>query len=355
MKAHPKLGILGMSWADWPVAIACLVSLAPLPAQTPGGVVPAENSVRRIVEFKTVSDEEAARPEYTESYRLLPGDQVRVSVRELTESYPQDALVGADGSLTLPLAGRVLVAGLTVNEAQVQVAEHFRRMIQDPHVGITVLKSAQVIPVSVLGSVRTPGMYQLSGRRTVLETLALAGGISQDAGYRVRVSRPISEGPLEAPGAHRDESGKYTVVDIPLAELTEGLNPALNFEIGPHDVISVPRGKMVYVLGAVQRSGGYVLAERQEISVLELLALAGGMTPTAAQKRVSVLRPREGSAQRTEIAVNVKDMLKREGDEIFLESEDILLVPESGAKKFGETLTRSAVAGLPTALLWRLQ
>ena len=324
-------------------------------AQTTVGVSPAEEDVRRTQEFRTASEGEASTFEYTETYRLLPGDQVRVSVRELTQSYPQDALIGADGSLTLPLAGRVMVAGLTVNEAQEQVAVEFKRMIHDPHVGITVLKSAQVIPVSVLGAVRSPGMYQLAGPRTVLETIALAGGIDPAAGYRIRVSRPVAQGPLPVEGAHEDETGAYAVVDIPLAGLMEGLNPGLNFEVGPHDVISVPRGKMVYVLGAVERGGGYVLAERQEMSVLELLALAGGLSPTAAQKKVTILRPEEGKAQRTEIAVNVKDLLKREGDEVFLKSEDILLVPESGAKKMGDTLARGLVGGLPTVLLWRLR
>jgi len=330
-------------------------SPALLPGQVTPGVVPAEEDVRRTLEFKTFTDEEARTMEFTESYRLLPGDQVRVSVRELTQSYPQDALIGADGSLTLPLAGRVIVAGLTVNEAQVQVAKEFKRMIHDPHVGITVLRSARVVPISVLGAVANPGMYQLSGPRTVLEAIALAGGISQDAGYRIRVSRPVEQGPLEVEGARKDESGAYTMVDIPLLELTEGLNPALNFEVGAHDVISVPRGKMVYVIGAVRRGGGFVLAERQEMSVLELLALAGGLESTAAQKRVTILRPQSGGARRSEIPVNVKDLLKREGDEIYLQSNDILLVPESGSKKAASLLARSVMGGLPTVLLWRLR
>lgn len=328
-------------------------SASALFGQPASGVVPAEEGVRGVRDLETSDEGEASNWELSETYLLLPGDQVRISVQQLTDSYPQDVLIGEDGSVTLPLAGRVEVAGLTLEAAQARVAKRFQRMIHEPHVGITLVKSARVIPISVLGAVNKPGMYKLAGRRTVLEVLALAGGIAQDAGYRVRVSRPVDEGSLNVEGAELDATGEYAQVDLPLLELMEGLEPSLNFEVGPHDVISVPRGKMVYVLGAVQRGGGYVLAERQEISVLEVLALAGGFSALAKKKQVRILRSVDGRPQRREIPVNVKDMMRREGSEVYLQKNDILLVPESGFKKASAAMTHAAAGALPTALLWR--
>ena len=330
-----------------------LVGSSALPSQVTPLVEPADETVRKVRDFHTA--EAAPAAEFDASYRLLAGDQVRVSVREVTQLYPQDALVGEDGSITIPLAGRVPVIGMTIEEAQGQIAEQLKRMVHDPHVGITLLKSARVVPVSVLGEVAKPGMYQLAGPRTIMEVLALAGGITPDAGYRVRVSRPVEQGPLEIDGVEVDSTGAYTLVDIPLLELTEGLEPGWNIQIGPHDVISVPRGKMVYVIGAVGRGGGYVLSERQEISVLELLALAGGLGPTAAKKRVTILRSVEGQPRRTEIPVDVQELLDREALEVYLQSNDILLVPESGSKKTMTALVNATAFSLPQALLWRIR
>ncbi len=123
----------------------------------------------------------------------------------------------------------------------------------------------------------------------------------------------------------------------------------------PHDVISVPTGKMIYAIGALQRAGGYVLSERQEMSVLELLALAGGVAGSAAKKKARILRPKPGGSGREEIEVDIKDIMKNEGADIPLYSGDILFVPESGSKKVLTTVIAAGVGVGSGVALWRLR
>src|SRR5690606_35035898 len=222
-----------------------------------------------------------------------------------------------------------------------------------PHVAVNVVEFRSQ-PVSILGAVRSPGVHQLQGRKTVVELLSQAGGIREDAGYQLHITRRAESGSLPVAGAHLDESGQYWVADVDLHELTEGLNPQTNIEIMPHDVISVPTGKMIYAIGALNRVGGFVLSERQELSVLELLALAGGGDSTASKRSARILRPKADGPGRDESSVDLKDVLKNEGSDIPLDSGDILVVPESGSKK---ALTAAITAGVGVGTgvaIWRM-
>ena len=151
-----------------------------------------------------------------------------------------------------------------------------------------------------------------------------------------------------------DSSGEYSIAEIPLDDLTEARNPAANIEIKPHDVISVPAGKMVYAVGAVARAGGFVLSEREDMSVLELLALAGGVDGTASKKGAAILRPKAGSAEREEIPINLKDVMKNEGSDLPLYAGDILFVPESGSRAWLKTAVGAGLGVGTSIAVWRL-
>jgi len=327
-------------------------------AQAPAGVQPAEPTVA----LPAVSADSPGAAEWQASglstqselsYRLGSGDQITISVVELEDLQAQQMRIGSDGIVGLPLVGRVQAAGYTVKEFTLLLEQKLKQYVLEPHVAVNVVEFRSQ-PVSILGAVNAPGVHQLQGRKTIVEILSQAGGIRQDAGYQLRVTRRAEYGQIPIPGAEFDPSGEYSVADIDLDELTEGLNPAANIQIMPHDVISVPTGKMIYAIGALNRAGGYVLSERQEMSVLELLALAGGIQDHAAKHNARILRPKPGGAGREEIVVDIKDIMKNEGADIPLYSGDILFIPESGSKKVLTTVVAAGIGVGSGIALWRL-
>ena len=313
----------------------------------------AESIALPAVATNGVWQSAGAAPQTELSYRLGSGDEITISALEVKDLQLQRIRIGSDGIIGLPLIGRVQAAGFTVQEFSTQLEDRLKEYVLEPHVAVNVVEFRSQ-PISILGAVSSPGVHQLQGRKTLVEILSLAGGIRQDAGYQLRVTRRMEYGALPLPGAQPDASGSYSVGEIALDDLIEANNPATNIEIMPHDVISVPTGKMIYAIGSLQRSGGFVLSERQEMSVLELLALAGGLDGSASKRNATILRPKPGSSGREEIPVDLKQVMKNEGADLPLYAGDILFVPESGSKAIMKTAVAAGV-GVGTGIaIWRL-
>lgn len=288
------------------------------------------------------------------SYRLGVGDEITVSALELKDLQLQQMRIGSDGIIGLPLIGRVQAAGFTVQEFSTLLEDRLKEYVLEPHVAVNVVEFRSQ-PISVLGAVNSPGVHQLQGQKSLVEILSLAGGISPDAGYQLRITRRMEYGELPLPGAHKDPTGEYSVAEVDLDDLTEALNPATNIQIMPHDVVSIPTGKMIYAIGALHRAGGFVLSERQEMSVLELLALAGGAAGSASKRGAMILRPKPGSSGREEIPVDLKEVMKNEGADLPLYAGDILFVPESGSKALLKATVAAGIGAGSGIAVWRLR
>jgi polysaccharide export outer membrane protein len=137
-------------------------------------------------------------------------------------------------------------------------------------------------------------------------------------------------------------------VSIDLRRLQETGDPSLNVAVYPGDRVTVQRAGVVYVLGAVNRAGGYVLSDaRQDMTVLKAIALAGYLSPFAKPKKTLLLRPNSSAPSgREEIPVDLHAMLKGHAPDKALQSNDILFVPDSTALK---ALHRSAEVAATTA------
>ena len=179
---------------------------------------------------------------------------------------------------------------------------------------------------------KNPGIHQLEGHRTVVEVIALAGGLSDDAGNTLEITRRIDQGRIPLPNAVDDPTGQYSVAAINLKDILNAKDPAQNISIAANDVISVPRAKMVYVIGSINRPGGYVLGEEASFSVLKVVSLAGGLDHNASPKRARILRQVANNADRQEMPVNLKNILPGKAKDVPLQPEDILLIPANGAK-----------------------
>ena len=287
------------------------------------------------------------------TYLLGPDDQLEISGPELTESGNKPARIDSNGDVEVPLVGRIHVAGLTVQQAEQVIDKSLSKYIREPQVVVNVAEIRSQ-PVSVLGAVNTPGVHQVQGHKTLLEMLALAGGLRQDAGYSVRITRRLDWGCIPLPGASFDSTGKFTVAEVDLKEIMEAKDPAENIQILPHDVISVPRAEMVFVIGDVRRSGGFVLGDHKSISVLEALSLAEGINTTADTRHAKILRLNADSDQREELSVDVKNMLAGKKQDVMLQAEDILFIPGSTGKKAALRAMEAAIQTGTGLAIWRM-
>ena len=264
-------------------------------------------------------------------YRLGPGDEVTIEVIGEEEIPRSPMPIGADGVIHAPLVGPVQVWGLDVGEVRALLTGRFRTYIHDPQVIVRVVKFGSQ-PVSVIGAVKRPGLHQLRGRKSLIEVLSMAGGLREDAGHGVKITRRREQGRIPLATARDDSTGRFSVASANIEDVLKANHPADNVIIEPNDVISVPRAEMVYVIGAVGRSGGFVLREQESISVLQALALAGGVDGTAAASRARILRPAPGGGERLELPVDLQRIMESNSEDVALQPEDILFVPNSSGK-----------------------
>jgi polysaccharide export outer membrane protein len=289
------------------------------------------------------------------AYRLGSGDEVIIQVLDVEEISDKPQRIDSRGNLSLPLVGRVPATGLTVEELETVVAARLGRYLRDPQVTLTIAE-VRSQPVSVLGAVNRPGVHQIEGPKTLVEILSLAGGLREDAGHTIKITRRAAEGPIPLASAQADSSGNFSVAEVNVREVMEARRPENNIFIRSHDVISVPRAEMVYVIGEVEKSGGFVLEDRQSVSVLQALSLAGGLTDVAAIENSRILRGNagDGGGERLEIAVDLKAIMAGKSPDVPLEREDILFVPRSGKRAASQAVKRAAVGTLSGIAIWRI-
>jgi polysaccharide export outer membrane protein len=244
------------------------------------------------------------------------------------------------------------VSGLTVQQAEQELNKVLGKYIRDPQVVVSVAEERSQ-PVSILGAVNTPGVHQVQGHKTLLEMLALAGGMRPDAGYSIRITRQLEWGCIPLPKVELDPSGRFSVAELNLKKIMEAKNPEENVQIFPHDVITVPKAEMVYVIGDVKHSGGFVLGEAESMSVLQALSLAEGLNGTADARHARILRLTHDSGQREELPVDVKGVLAGKKTDIALRGDDILFVPGSTGKKASLRALEATIQTGTGLAIWR--
>jgi polysaccharide export outer membrane protein len=279
---------------------------------------------------------------------LGPDDQLTIRVADVDEISDKPVRISSTGFITLPLAGRIHAAGMTVEQLESEIAERLDPYLNEPTVSVTRMEIRSQ-PVSVIGAVASPGVHQLQGQKTLVEMLSMAGGLKEDSGYKVRVTRRLEWGRIPLSDAADDPTGEFSFVEISLPDLTDGKNPALNIPIMPNDVISVAKAEMVYVIGDVGKSGAIMLGGRQQVTVLQAVSIAGGAAKTAKTKQTKILRLDPASAKRTEISIDLAALLGGKVDDVPMQPEDILYVP-SGSNRNLTTRALESVLQIGTGV-----
>jgi polysaccharide export outer membrane protein len=317
-------------------------------------------------------------------YVIGNGDVIDIEVFDVKE-LSREVRVSQTGSIGIPLVPvRLHVGGLTEVQTEQKITEVLEAhgLVSHPQVSVSV-KERKSKPITVVGAVQHAMVYQADRPVTILEVLAEAGGIANDAGDTVIVTRPSQEPPadsseppaiaLEDPsptsspkestqsGAAPAESAPKTVftgpasttsldapanppapneppplsntITINLDELVESGSATNNIILQAGDIVTVPHAGIAYILGAVSKPGGYVMAnDRSQMSALKLLALSGGLSRTAKKDRAVIIR-KDSQGQQHEVAVDLKKVLERTSEDVRLQASDILYVPDSASKQ----------------------
>ncbi len=278
------------------------------------------------------------------TYLLGADDQLQITGPEPDDPASAAKVVSVDGEgdIQVPLVGRVHVAGMTVQQAEQELNKKLAVYVKHPQAALDV-RELRSQPASVLGAVNQPGVHQVSGHKSLLEMISLAGGVRPDAGYSIRITRQVAWGCIPLPGASLDASGQFYVAQVNLQDIMEAKVPEENIQIFPHDVISVPKAELIYVTGAVKKSGGFILGEKQNMSVIQALSMAEGLGTAPDTKHARILRMNPGSDQRVEIPVDLKTILQGKAQDVPLQGNDILFVPDSTGKKVALRAMEAAI------------
>ena len=338
-------------------------------------------------------------------YTIGNGDLLSISVFDVPE-LTREVRVSQNGTISMPLVPtRLHVAGLTEMQAEQMIADVLEAngLVTHAEVGVNV-KEHRSRPITVVGAVVHPMVYEADHSVTLLEVLAEAGGISNDAGDTIIITRahaatfipvgspatPMSE---PAPGAATSgtadiaaeptpssgasaatnvagspSSDKSTTVAAPDSQATQtgnlltiNLNDLLetgdtknNITLQAGDIVTVPHAGIVYVLGAVTKPGGYVLSnDRAELTTMKVLSLAGGNTNIAKMSQAVIIR-KDSQGKQTQTPVDLEKVLKLQSEDLQMRASDILYIPTNKSKAVLIQAVQIAVAVGTATAIYRL-
>lgn len=257
----------------------------------------------------------AQAPSPNPSYRIGPRDLIEVRVFE-TQELNVSRRVSEDGEINLPLVGEVAVAGLTEAEAAQRIKEILEvKALQRASVAVQVLEYRSR-PISVIGAVRQPGALSFTGRWTLLEALTAAGGLADAHSTFIHVLR-------------RSDNGLTDQVSIRADDLLVRADPRVNIPIFPGDLINVPGAVdvTVYCLGEVQSPGALTFKSSERMTLLTIIARAGGLTDRASNK--ILIKRADGSGGSAEINADYKRILAGRDSDVEILPSDVIVVKES--------------------------
>jgi polysaccharide biosynthesis/export protein len=295
------------------------------------------------------------------------GDLLHIEVFDVPE-LSRDVRVGDAGDVSYPLIpSKITAAGLTPFQLEQKMEQLLieNGLVTHPQVSVFV-KEQNSQPVSVVGAVQKPMVYQVIRPTTLLEILAGAGGITDDAGSIVIVTRspnvPAARSAAAVIGASANGRGSVNVdagtptpndplgenpqiITIRIRDLLESGDSAYNILVYGGDVISVPRAGIVYVTGAgIAQPGGYVLQSHgEQITALKAVAMAHGLTGFAKADSAVIMRNNPVTGQKDVIPVHIGQIEKQKTQDVAMKSNDILYIPDSKGLK---VLARGAEAAI---------
>jgi polysaccharide export outer membrane protein len=244
------------------------------------------------------------------------------------------------------LQKRIPTAGLLPNELEDAITKEFidENVLVHPVVTVSVLEYRSR-PITVSGAVRNPSTFQAVGKVTLLDAISTAGGLSENAGSEILVSRSPSKDNPAAP---------VPIERVNVRTLLDGESSASNLILEGGETIRVPLAGEVYVVGSVKKPGSFYLTDGAESSVLKALALSGGLD-SFPKHTAYIYRVNEGKPGRTEIPVELKSILDRKSPDVVLEANDIFYIPDAAGRRISSKIVETSLGlgvGLGTLLIY---
>jgi polysaccharide export outer membrane protein len=281
------------------------------------------------------------------NYFLGTADQITIHVADMDDLDGKTYTLDQQGNITVPLLGVIHASGYTAVQLQGELSIQLRAFMKEPRVTVSLVQMRSE-PVFLTGSFKSPGVFQLQGRRSLLEVLAQAGGLSPDAGDRIRVTRRTDMGTLPLPHARLDPNGTTYSAELRLGKSQNELGPEENIVLDPYDVVWAAPAAVVFVNGEVGKPGSLPLRGERSIPLSHLLAESGGLREEASS-RVRILRPVENTLTRREILVDLDKIFHGNAPDIELYPEDILYVPRDTKRLFW---SKTIGMTLPMTIPW---
>jgi polysaccharide export outer membrane protein len=315
-KNNPNFSVTLLTRSSAWLLVAFLFLPSVLHAQISSTASQQLQQVTRGLQTASVPDTHSGptlAPEGVSNMKLVAGSMVDIHVFEETDLDGTYRLDG-HGNISLPLAGSIHIESLTLREAEAAIGAKLvaEEILRAPHVVVNIDEyGAQNIVV--LGEVTSPGRYPALASRKLVDVLAMAGGRTPVAGNEIVIHR--SDQPAEATELvhYGRDADSRTSADL---------------EIHPGDTVLVKKAGIVYVLGSVNRPGGYVMQEAGDLNIAQAIALAFGTAPEAANGSIRVIRKQpDGSI--VELPVLYDKVNKGEATALSLQPEDIVFVPSS--------------------------
>jgi len=211
--------------------------------------------------------------------------------------------VDSDGTFQYPMLGRVAAAGLKPRD----IADSVKAKLEDGyinHAQVTVdVEQFRSRSVFIVGEVRSPGKYPMTGSMTLIEALAAAGSTTANASTEVLILRPrdaVTTQPLTPDQVDQANVSRVSLADLQLGRLSE------NVSLMEGDTIFVPKAEKFFVTGQIKSPGAYTF--ERGLTVLQAISLAGGLTDKGSNRRIKVIRSVKG--KKVEQGIDLADVIQ---------------------------------------------
>jgi polysaccharide export outer membrane protein len=257
--------------------------------------------------------------------RIGRDDLLGISVYDAPE-LSRTARVAGDGSIRLPmLKARIPVAGLYPPDVETAIAVELvqQQLLVDPIVTVSILEYRSR-PISVGGAVRRPLTFQATESLTLLDALARAEGLSENAGAEILISKLQPAGPEGKPAT--------LLQRVPVSRLIDAADPEVNLRLDGGEEIRVPEAGRIYVVGNVKKPGAFPIKDGAESSLLKALALSEGLLPYTA-KTAYIYRLEGGAGGKNEIPVELSNIIDRKASDVPVLANDIVYIPDNRGRR----------------------
>lgn len=260
-----------------------------------------------------------------EDYKIGPSDVIEIKIAnapELSGTYA----VSATGAILMPFLGAINIKDKTPPQLSKLIGDKLRgEYLKDPQVSVTVTQYNSR-SFYIQGTVRNPGVYIIKGKASLFKLINIAGGLTESHGSVAFIFKPANKPVTD------EEEEKYELKRANISSLYTG-NFEQNVMIEPGDLVNIPPANVFYVAGEVLAPGSYVLKEG--MTLRQAIALARGTNFKAALGKGLIMREDAKTGKQLQIPVDIGRVMKGDKEDVVLQANDIVIVPNSKLKSFG--------------------